>query len=496
MIYPLKKKILFRADGNTATGLGHLYRLFALVEMYKDDYNFVFLTKQDSVLSIIPSDYVVKTIPNNINLKEEPFWIGENFSSKEHIIIADGYQFESSYQKKIKELGFILVYIDDLAKSHMYADIVVNHSPHIKPEHFKLKKYTKLVLGTKYAMLRPLFNKAALTDRKIKVIKNVFVCFGGADMYDLSIRAAKALLNIDEIQEIHIVLGGAYKHREIFEVQSKNDKLKLYKNLNEESLCDLMKSCQLAIVPSSTIIYEICSIKMPILSGYYVENQKNIYTGLVVNDVIFEGGDFTNYSVLDFEEKIRLLLAKGDLKNRHIANQKALFDGKSKSRFLGLVNSLNISFRSANDKDVLLVYNWSNDELVRKNSYNSKPIKLEEHRIWFSNTIKDKNTLFFIVLVNDNPAGMVRYKINKRSSVISILVSKEYRGQKLAKEFLKKSSNEYFKNNKVPIFAYIKKENKASIKVFENAGYTYFKDENIQGSVSFVYKLEKQDVKR
>ena len=36
----MTKKIIFRADGNATTGLGHLYRLFALVEMYKNDYDF------------------------------------------------------------------------------------------------------------------------------------------------------------------------------------------------------------------------------------------------------------------------------------------------------------------------------------------------------------------------------------------------------------------------------------------------------------------------
>ena len=31
----IRKKILFRADGNNNIGLGHLYRLFALAEIYK-----------------------------------------------------------------------------------------------------------------------------------------------------------------------------------------------------------------------------------------------------------------------------------------------------------------------------------------------------------------------------------------------------------------------------------------------------------------------------
>ena len=61
-------KVIFRADGNSKTGLGHLYRLFALAETYKEQCDFFFLTKQDSLLDVIPHHYKVKTISNRINL--------------------------------------------------------------------------------------------------------------------------------------------------------------------------------------------------------------------------------------------------------------------------------------------------------------------------------------------------------------------------------------------------------------------------------------------
>ena len=86
--------------------------MFALVEIYKEQFDFVFLTKETSILNIIPSDYVLKTIPEEINIEDEPLWINKNFSHKEYIIISDGYQFISSYQKKLKKLGYFLVYVD------------------------------------------------------------------------------------------------------------------------------------------------------------------------------------------------------------------------------------------------------------------------------------------------------------------------------------------------------------------------------------------------
>ena len=153
----MSKTILFRADGNATTGLGHLYRLFSLVEIVKETLDFVFLTYETSTDSVIPKAYNKAIIPKNINIEDEPEWLATNFSPKEFIIIADGYQFIASYQKHIKQKGFSLIYIDDLAKEYMYADVVINHSPYIQETHYKKEPYTKLALGTKYALLRPLF---------------------------------------------------------------------------------------------------------------------------------------------------------------------------------------------------------------------------------------------------------------------------------------------------------------------------------------------------
>ena len=59
----MTQKIIFRADGNAKTGLGHLYRLFSLVEMVKDSIEFVFLTKETSTHSVFPIEYNIRNIP-------------------------------------------------------------------------------------------------------------------------------------------------------------------------------------------------------------------------------------------------------------------------------------------------------------------------------------------------------------------------------------------------------------------------------------------------
>ena len=483
------KKILCRADGNSKTGLGHMYRLFALVELYKEKYDLTFITREDSTLNVIPKTYNLKMIPE-IDLLEEPNWLYKNYKPEEYLIILDGYQFSPEYQKSLKSHGFTIVYIDDLVKPYIYADIVINHSEGIDKKEYRCEPYTHIALGTKYAILRPTFLEETKTKRAIQKIDTAFVCFGGADMYDLSYKATQALLDLSFIKEVHVLIGGAYKHTDIFDLENKESSLKIHRNIGEKEIVAVMKQCNFAIAPASTTLYELCTVKMPILSGYFVENQIYIYKSLLEKGAIYGGGDFTTYTSNDFSKKIREI-NKGDNYSESISIQQELFDDKIKQRFLQLLEYPNISVRKATEGDMLKVYNWSNDPVVRENSYNSEPIKLEDHQRWFLSKIEEEKTSFFIILYNKVAAGMVRYDVKSTHAVLGVTIGSDFRGKKLASLFLIKSAEEYFKQYSLPIFAYIKKENIASVKSFEKAGYILYKEEKVGTVNSYVYKLEK-----
>jgi len=332
----MQKEILFRADGNSEIGLGHLYRLFSLIEMLKEHFKFTFLSSETSTINIIPNSYQLKIIPTQITIKEEPDWISKEFDKNNTLLIADGYQFDSSYQRKIKEKGFKFVYIDDLASEHMFADLIINHSPNITSQIYSAEPYTKFALGTKYALLRPAFLDLIAKEKTVQKIDKAFVCFGGADPYDLTLKATKALLKTPQVKKIDIVLGGAYSHKEIYTLTQKN--IKIYQNISEEELMKTMVTSNFAIAPASTILYELCCVKIPVLSGYYVNNQKKIYNGFANKKVIFEMGNMKDFSINSFEEQIQLFF-KIDFQEL-INRQKKIFDQNIKNRFCKLISSL------------------------------------------------------------------------------------------------------------------------------------------------------------
>lgn len=170
------------------------------------------------------------------------------------------------------------------------------------------------------------------------------------------------------------------------------------------------------------------------------------------------------YSVLEscgFKEEARL-------------KEHCLFDGQFLDVVYHAKTNRTISFRKANENDMMLYFNWTNDASVRENSYQSEPISLEDHQNWFYKKIKDE-TCFMIVFENHigTPIGQVRIqKQDENIAVIGISNDVNHRGKGYASKMIQIASEEYLKQNpQICISAYIKIENEASEKAFEKAGY-------------------------
>tara|TARA_B100000809_G_C15136014_1_gene530600 strand:+ start:311 stop:784 length:474 start_codon:yes stop_codon:yes gene_type:complete len=151
----------------------------------------------------------------------------------------------------------------------------------------------------------------------------------------------------------------------------------------------------------------------------------------------------------------------------------------------------NLQIRKASLSDVDLLFRWTNDELVRAQSFSSTVIPYADHCTWFQRKVEDENSFFFIIEQEDREVGLVRFDINDGAATIGVSVDKEFRGKGLGAEIINLGVLSYFKENDFPILASIKKVNMASVKSFKKAGFQYFKDELLGGVDSVVYQLKK-----
>lgn len=264
---------------------------------------------------------------------------------KVDILVFDFYEITSDYQLSFKKENYKVVCIDDYHNIHFYADVVINVSNSVHKNDYSCESYTQLLLGTEYIMMRKTFlQNSLLPCRSVKDISSVFLNMGGSDSPNNTLKFLKAVSQIRSLNEIHIVVGVLYEHKESLQNYLKNNQghpaTFLYHNMNDKELNEILSKCQVAICPASGISMEISTIGFGMLSGYTADNQKNLLTGLIKRECAINGNDFNLLSEADITLALQAMIADPKGTNRMIQNQRKLIDGKSPERIRKVFRSL------------------------------------------------------------------------------------------------------------------------------------------------------------
>jgi RimJ/RimL family protein N-acetyltransferase len=127
-----------------------------------------------------------------------------------------------------------------------------------------------------------------------------------------------------------------------------------------------------------------------------------------------------------------------------------------------------LSLREADIKDSELLFNWANEINVRRNSISKEPIIWENHLKWFTNKLNDSESKILILVSEDKLFGQIRIDLIDRFWNIDYSIDNQFRGNGLGKEIVRLLINKF---ESYRFKATVKKENKASIKVFTNLGF-------------------------
>lgn len=136
-------------------------------------------------------------------------------------------------------------------------------------------------------------------------------------------------------------------------------------------------------------------------------------------------------------------------------------------------NIVQTYLREATIDDAKKLFDWRNDKITRKNSFNQDMIGWDEHCNWLKQTLKLNEILIYILMINDVPVGTIRGKIEKNKCIISFSIDKNYRKQGYGKLILLLFEENMINNYEAGIFliGFVKQENIASQKTFLKAGY-------------------------
>ncbi len=126
--------------------------------------------------------------------------------------------------------------------------------------------------------------------------------------------------------------------------------------------------------------------------------------------------------------------------------------------------------RRATSADARLLFDWVNapDALSQKER-TARPVEWREHCAWLDRRLADTEAMLFIVEEKGSPIGQVRLEPRDGSHVIDVYVIPSARERGIALAAVKAALD------RAPIrsaVARVKAGNKASLRLFESAGFT------------------------
>ena len=320
------EKIFFRTDFNNKIGFGHFYRCFSIAEIVEKNYQVNFVFNKN-----ITSSELINAIPYSIVFinEEKDFF---TYLQPGNIIVIDSYDFNEQLQNQLNELCIKLVVIDDLNNMNYDCNAVINHGVLFSEKEYKHSEKTKFYLGLDYLMVRKEFRDISIvkSQRKpLNKIDNVFICFGGSNQETLIKKTVDILSNL-EVKRISILASNL----DLNELLLKNNEslhIEIYENLKPDAIINLLQNSDFAILSGSTILLEAFTVGIPIISGWFAENQRYSLEkfekmGLIINLDNFKSENYdsnliyaikllkNNFSIVMYQKKHINLQKKNFLK--------------------------------------------------------------------------------------------------------------------------------------------------------------------------------------
>lgn len=389
------------------------------------------------------------------------------------------------------------VYIDDNKRINYPEGVVVNGSVNAEKLEYPEEKGVQYFIGSRYIPLRKEFWN--IEPLKIKEnLQSVMITFGGDDLRNMTPLILKTLEKEFPELKKNVVIGRGFKNLEEIE-KLKSDTVNMIYYPDAKGMVDTMLKSDLAVSAGGQTLYELARLGLPTLSVAVASNQLH-------NVKNWEETGFSRYTGLWTDENLlgKMVEELRGLTDYSIRNQmsetgKMAVDGHGalrivKKSLLEYYLSKGFTLRKADLGDMKNIYQLSNDPEVRKNSFKTDLIPLSDHEKWFKNKLMDEKSLFIICEVEDEFAAQIRFELEEESSVISISISKKYRGigigNPMVKEALKLLKNY---SNVQLIKAYIKKSNKGSLKFFEKSGFKLTGPILIDGNEAYEYEYVLRD---
>src|ERR1035441_6913367 len=477
----MRESLLIRADGSARIGTGHVMRCLALAQSWQQAGGRAIFAQAASTPAL--ERRLRQEGFETTQLDAEPGGIEDGVQTLEQArtfkaswIVADGYRFGTAWQKQIKDAGQRLLLIDDYGHAEHYsADWILNQNLHAVESLYACREpHTHLLLGTRYALLRQEFLAWKNWQREMPAVaRKVLVTLGGSDPDNVTGKVIEALAGLRNLEAV-VAIGGSNQNIEAIRAAIRNGGTPVRLVEDAANMPELMAWADVAVAAGGTTSWELAFMGLPALILVLAPNQS------AVTKALEERGVAHNLGLASENSGDRIALAIQTLSHdseRRCALSRAggqYVDGLGSRRVSACLGAPKVEVRRAQPDDRRQLWEWANDPVVRRASFNSAPIPWEAHVAWFEGKMSDRRCALLIGRTEQGePLGQVRFEWDDAGAAEAhVSLAADWRGLGLASRLIERAVRELFQSTQIQrVVAHVKPDNAGSIRAFEAAGF-------------------------
>ena len=269
-------KYVFRADGNTDIGIGHLMRTLTVADAIAmlDNQANILVICADSDSTKIAEIRGYKAVCLNSDyrnlMSEVSLW--KKLGLYNCCILVDSYLVTNDYLRAIGKYGKVFLF-DDTMDEQFDVHGIINYSVFVDERAYaeKYGNIDKFLLGGSFVPVRNEFTKSQWQLRE--KVKDILISTGGSDSFNIAGEIYKALDSVLPDINFHIVVGPFSPFLELLnKMAEESDNLIIHCNVQD--MAGLMEKCDVAISAGGSTMYELATVGIPTICFSYARNQE------------------------------------------------------------------------------------------------------------------------------------------------------------------------------------------------------------------------------
>lgn len=316
-------KIAIRADASLTIGSGHIARCLTLASKLRDlgaHLTFLCQSGEGSLLDLVrASNFSAISLGYNENVveAEDAELCLKVLGSKVDCVIVDHYQLGKSWENLMHQATGAIMVIEDQAIREHSCEILLDQNA----SGDDLNPYCNLVpaschclLGTHFVLLRDEFKVARQALKPSSgSISRVLISFGGSDPLNLTEKALRGVMGLNESFCGDVVIGQGNPHQVTFEKLCQQSRGKWQLHVQTTQMAQLMQKADLAIGAGGTTHWERCLLGLPALIVTVADNQVKTTRLLSDQGACLWLGDGRSFQSAKLKSSLQQLIDKPQL---------------------------------------------------------------------------------------------------------------------------------------------------------------------------------------